>query len=570
MSKDIIPVASRQRLLTLVALFACAGIVLFWRAIELQVVRKDFLQTQGDARYLRVLPVVATRGMISDRHGEPLAISTPVDSVWVHPKDFITVRSQWASLAKLLGLNLGELKQMLDERREREFVYIKRRISPELAQQVMALELPGVAMQREYRRYYPLGEVAAHVVGFTNVDDQGQEGLELAYDNWLRGEAGKQRVIKDRLGKVIQDVELVQEAKPGKDLSLSIDRRLQYLTYRELKRSVMHHHARSGSAIILDALNGEVLAMVSQPAYNPNNVAADYVASFRNRSVTDVFEPGSTIKPFTIAAALESGRFSSQSVIDTAPGYYKVGAYTIRDAHNNGRIDIPTIIQKSSNVGASKIALALKPEQLWKINSSVGFGDTSGSGFPGEVAGILKRPAQWREIDRATLAFGYGLSVTALQLVRAYGAIAADGMLLPVSFLNQNNLITGKRVMQAVTAQRLRKMLERVVSADGTALRAKITGYSVAGKTGTVKKLGKNGYSDDRYSSIFVGMAPATHPRLVMLVYIDEPHSGVYYGGEVAAPVFEKVMSVALRTLNVAPDAIDGSSVKVATLERHP
>lgn len=430
----------------------------------------------------------------------------------------------------------------------------------------MALEIPGVSTQREYRRYYPLGEVAAHVVGFTNVDDVGQEGLELAYNDWLRGIAGSQRVIKDRLGRVIKNVELIKSADPGKDLALSVDRRLQYLTYRELKRVVFQHKARSGSAIIMDAKSGEVLAMVNQPSYNPNNRHNLKGSNYRNRAITDTFEPGSAIKPFTIAAALESGRYTPTTRINTAPGFMRVGNNSISDIRNYGQIDVTKVIQKSSNVGASKIALSLPARKLWEVHNKVGFGMTSGSGFPGEVEGVLTHSSNWREIDQATLSYGYGISVTALQLARAYSVLANDGVLLPVSFTRQDKIVRGERVLKKSTTRQLNGMLEKVVTEEGTGKRARISGYRVAGKTGTIKKASAGGYQDDKYFSVFAGMAPASDPRLVMVVVINEPRNGVYYGGEVAAPVFSKVMAGALRLMGIAPDKTEPRSMHIAAI----
>lgn len=570
MSDTVHQPASPFRLGMIMFLVMLACVVLVWRAVDLHVFNKAFLQNQGDARSLRLESITAHRGMITDRHGEPVAISTPVDSVWIHPDTYFKAQQDLAPLAKLLQLDVRKLNTRLAKRKSREFVYLKRRINPELAEKVMQLEIPGVSLQREYRRYYPMGEVGAHVIGFTNVDDNGQEGLELAYNDWLRGKNGQQRVMKDRLGRVIKHVALVREASPGKNLTLSLDRRLQYLTYRELKRSVFHQRAKSGSAVILDAKTGEILAMVNQPSYNPNNRHNLKGSRYRNRAVTDTFEPGSTIKPFTIAAALESGRFSTRSIIDTSPGHYRVGHNTIRDFRNYGRIDLARVIQKSSNVGASKIALALPGETLWRVHNGVGFGMTTGSGYPGEVEGVLTHPAEWREIDQATLAFGYGMAVTPLQLARAYTVLANDGVLLPTSFLKQNDQPKGERVLKSSTVKQLRNMLEMVVSAGGTGKRARIAGYRVAGKTGTIKKISAGGgYTDDRYMSVFAGMAPASDPRLVMVVMINEPRAKVYYGGEVAAPVFSRVMGGALRLMGIAPDDVAEQAVHLAALGEH-
>lgn len=554
----------RFRILTVLVVFVMTLSVLMWRSVDLHVLQRDHLQREGDARSERVVPIATHRGMLLDRHGEPLAISTPVDSVWVQPQEFIEAQAKWSKLAGLLGMPLKQIRHLVLSRQQREFVYLKRRINPELAQRVMALNLPGLALQREYRRYYPLGEVAAHVVGFTDVDDQGQEGLELAFNDWLQSHPGRKRVMRDRLGHVIKDVELIRAPQPGNDLNLSIDRRLQYLTYRELKRAVKTHRARSGSAVLLDARSGEVLAIVNQPAFNPNNRGQLKGARYRNRAVTDVFEPGSTIKPFTVAAAMEKRLFSVHTMLDTSPGLMRVGTNTIRDIRNYGRIDVATVLKKSSNVGATKIALATPPEAFWKVLSGVGFGTTSGSEFPGEADGRLAHHSRWRTIERATLAFGYGMSVTPLQLAQAYTVLADDGRLKPVTFRRLDEPVTATPVMRPETARRVMHMLEAVVSEEGTASKAAVPGYRVAGKTGTVKKATAGGYTEDSYLSVFVGVAPVSDPRLVMVVSINEPRGEDYYGGEVAAPVFARVMSGALRLLDVPMDDLSNPAVKLA------
>ena len=557
------------RLTVVIVSVSAAVLVLLWRGIDLHVLNKDFLQHQGDARYLRVVPIAAHRGMIRDRNGEPLAISTPVDSVWVQPQEFIDAHGHWSALAALLDMQVSQLQHLVLPRKDKEFVYIKRHIAPDLAEKVMALKIPGVSLQREYHRYYPAGEVAAHVLGFTNVDDAGQEGLELAYNDWLEGTSGSQRVLKDRLGQVVKNIELIESPQPGKDLTLSIDRRLQYLSYRELKRAVIQHKAKSGSAVILDARNGEVLAMVNQPSYNPNNREQLRGSHYRNRAVTDVFEPGSTMKPFTVAAALESGKYRPQTMIDTSPGYYQVGRFTIRDIRNYGRISVSTVIQKSSNVGASKMALAISEDRLWNGYAKMGFGNITGSGFPGESSGVFTRNTNWRNIERATLAYGYGMSVTPLQLARAYTVLASDGRLLPVSFTKTESQLKAPQVLKPGIVKDVRQMLQLVIEKEGTGSKAAISGYHVAGKTGTMKKASAGGYSDHKYISVFAGMAPVNDPRFVMVVMINEPHGDVYYGGEVAAPVFSSVMSGALRMMDITPDAIDDSKIHLASLS-HP
>jgi cell division protein FtsI (penicillin-binding protein 3) len=524
------------------------------RAVYLQVLSADYLQRQGDARYLRTVTDNAHRGMILDRNGEPLAVSTPVESVWAHPPTFGEARAAWRPLLTLLGLNATEVAQQLHKHAGREFMYLKRHVPPDIAERVTALNVPGVYLQREYRRYYPTGAVSGHVIGFTDVDDQGQEGLELAYDDRLRATPGTRRVLKDLYGNIVETVEIVSLPVPGRDLVVSIDKRIQYLTYRELKAAMQRYGARAATAIVLDAQSGEVLALVNQPAFNPNNRANLRSALFRNRAVTDVFEPGSTMKPFTIAVALESGVFDYNSKVDTTPGRFRVGSKIIHDERNYGLLSLGQVIEKSSNVGAARIALALDKERMWSMFRNVGFGETTGSQLPGESAGLLNLPSRWVPTDQAHLAFGYGISVTALQLARAYAALANDGVVMPVTLLRRDQPVHGLRVMSAVTARHIRDMLELAVSPAGTGTEAQVQHYRVAGKTGTVHKLVAGDYAEDRYIASFAGMAPASHPRLVMVVTMDEPSEGAYFGGQVAAPVFSSVMSDALRLLNVPPD----------------
>ena len=554
------PLARRRVLL---GAFALAAAALAGRAVFLQVLNTDFLQRQGEARHLRVVTVPAHRGMITDRNGEPLAISTPVQSVWADPGDVPADARALARLARVLGVPAPALARRIAERRDRAFVYLRRHVDPRTAERVRALGLPGVHLQREYRRYYPLGEVTAHVLGFTDIDDAGQEGVELAWDRWLRGTPGARRVLRDRLGHIVRDVALLRPARPGRDLRLALDRRVQYLAYRELKAAVLRHRARGGSLVVLDARTGEVLAMVNQPSYNPNRRDRGPRAARRNRAVTDVFEPGSTVKPFTVAAALESGRFRPDTPVDTGPGLLRVADATVRDVRDFGLLDVTGVIRRSSNVGAAKIALALPARRLWSVYARVGFGRATGSGFPGEAHGVLADHRRWRAVEQATAAFGYGLAVTALQLARAYAALAADGRLPEVTLLRRTRAAAGERVLPARVARQVRAMLEAVVAPGGTGRRAAVPGYRVAGKTGTVRKAEPGGYSDHRYVALFAGMAPASRPRLVAVVVIDEPRAGGYYGGEVAAPVFARVMAGALRLLDVAPDAPRGP-VRVA------
>lgn len=552
-------VYSHRHKVVLGGLVLVAGLLLF-RALDLHIFSKDFLQDEGAARHLRTVTLSAHRGVISDRHGEPLAISTPVDSVWVNPLEFSTAQKRWGDIAASLDMSNASLQKMVASRKEREFVYLRRRVTPDIADKVRALDVPGVYLQREYRRYYPAGEVAGHILGFTNIDDKGQEGLELAYNDWLSGKNGSKRVIKDRLGHIVEDVERISSPEPGKGLTLSIDRRIQYLAYRELKAAVQAHGARSGAAVVLDARTAEVLAMVNQPTFNPNNRVGLNGKFYRNRAVTDVFEPGSTIKPFTIAAALKSGRYQENSFVDTSPGFYTLGEHTVKDVRDYGRIDLSTVIQKSSNVGASRIALSLPPGEFWETFALLGFGAPTGSGFPGESHGSLRDYGSWSSFEQATMSFGYGLSVTPLQLAHAYTILAHDGRLRPVSFnridRQQADAQAGDSVFDEYTLKAVRRMMEGVVSVQGTGKRARIAGYRVAGKTGTVKKLAASGYSEDRYIAVFAGMVPASAPRLVMVVMIDEPTRGEYYGGRVAAPVFSRVMSGALRLLDIPPDDI--------------
>ncbi len=542
----------RARRLTVLVVLGLAYATLIWQSVDRQVFETAFLQEQGERRYLRTMTVNASRGMITDRNGEPLAISTPVKSVAANPRLLKADSQTIGALAATLDLDPDRLRRQLSQ--DRSFIYLKRRINPDQADQVGALDLEGIDLLTEYRRFYPSAEVTSQVVGFTNIDDQGQEGMELAYDDWLSGTPGAKRVIKDGKGRVVNQVENIQSPAPGKDLVLSIDRRLQFLAYRELKAAVTKHRARSGSAVIMDARSGEILAMVNSPSFNPNAQRGRRSDSLRNRAVTDVFEPGSTIKPFTVAAGMEQGRYTASTPIDVSPGQMRVGRYLVRDTRNYGMIDVATVLSKSSNVGASKIALSLEPEILWSLYTQLGFGESPFCHFPGESSGRLPHFSDWSSFEQATLSFGYGLSVSPLQLTRAYAVLANDGVRLPASLLKVDEVPEGERVMRQSTARGVVRMLEGVVASGGTAPLAAVPGYRVAGKTGTAKKSVAGGYAEDRYLSLFVGMVPASHPRLVMAVFIDEPRGEEYYGGLVAAPVFSKVMSGALRLLNIPPD----------------
>jgi cell division protein FtsI (penicillin-binding protein 3) len=540
----------------ILVLLCAAMLLLMCRAVELQVLNHRFLQHQGDLRHVGAVPVPAHRGRILDRQGDLLAISSPVQSVWVNPKEFKASREQVAQLAALLDLPYKQIADRVAPEDEREFVYLKRRMDPALADEVKALGLPGVYFEREFRRYYPTGEVTAHVLGFTDIEDSGQEGVERTYDKWLKGHPGQKRVVRDGRRRIIEDVESIRHAEPGKDLVLSLDQRLQYLAYRELKAAVVRHNAQSGSVVILDAEKGDVLAMVNQPSFNPNNRQGIKGGVTRNRAMIDSFEPGSTMKPFAVACALELGAFKPETVIDTSPGQLWVAGNLVRDIHNYGALDVAHVLQKSSNVGVTKIALTVPPQRFWGFMNGLGFGEVIGLGFPGEASGRLNDYKSWGVFEQATLSFGYGVSTSTLQLARAYLALANDGWLPRVSLIKTDSVADEpQQAMSPKTARTVRAMLENVVSREGTALRASVPGYRVAGKTGTVKKSSENGgYTEDRYLSLFAGMAPASDPKLVMVVMIDDPSAGEYYGGSVAAPVFSSVMSGALRLLNISPD----------------
>lgn len=544
--------AWRARVLAFV-LLACLA-VLAGRAFYLQGLRYDFLQRKGESRYTRALEIPATRGMIVDRNNEPLAISTPVESVAASPADVEITPEQTARLARLLGMDGAELARKLADRK-REFAYLKRQLAPDQAEKVVALGIPGVFLQREYRRYYPAGEVTAHIIGFTGVDENGQEALELAFEDVLAGKPGARRVIKDRLGHIVEDIEAVQEPQHGKRLTLAIDAKLQYLAYRELKKAVLEHRAKAGGLVVLDATTGEVLALANVPSYNPNNRGQFDPRRTRNRVITDLFEPGSTLKPFTATAALEAGTVSPDTVIQTAPGHMTIGNRTIHDAHPQGALTVMQVIQKSSNVGSAKMALALPAETLWSLFHRVGFGTPPRSEFPGEVSGRLRGYANWRPIEQATMSYGHGISVSLLQLARAYSIFTTDGTLKPVTLLKREEPVAGTRVISAETAHAVRRMLEMAVQPGGTAPRAQVAGYRVAGKTGTARKVEGKGYAMNRHIASFVGFAPVSSPRLIVAVMIDEPAAGQYYGGTVAAPVFSRVTAEALRLLGVPPDA---------------
>lgn len=531
-----------------------AGLVgLLGRGVYLQGIHNNFLQEKGNARYSRVIEVNAHRGMISDRNGEPLAVSTPVESVWASPPDVEADRRQVKKLAQILGMDIEEVKNRLFDT-SRDFVYLKRLLPPDQVEKVVSLNLPGISLQREYRRYYPAGEETAQTLGFTGQDDNGQEGMELALQGKLAGKSGSQRVIKDNHGYIVEDAGSLHASKPGSDIVLSLDSKLQHIAYRELESAVRLHRAKAGAVVVLDARSGEVLALANYPGYNPNNRNNIGSKAMRNRAITDLFEPGSTLKPFTVAQAIETGKVNPNTLIDTEHGVFTLGNRKIHDAHPESMLTVAQVIQKSSNVGAAKIALSLKSETMWQGLADSGFGAQTGSNFPGEAPGKLRDPKTWRPIEQATMAYGHGISVNLLQLARAYTIFANDGELKPISLLKLDAAVTGSKVFSDRTARELRNMLEMVVLPGGTAPLAQVAGYRVAGKTGTAHKL-EDGRYVNRYVASFVGFAPASNPRLVVAVMIDEPNDGQYYGGLVAAPAFSKVMEAALHALGVPNDA---------------
>ena len=553
--KDHSPGGQRWRHWLVLVALGVAGASLLARSVYLQVIDQAFLERQGDARILRKARLSANRGMILDRNGEPLAVSTPVDTVWADPRKLAEAPQEFPRLAKALDRDPRWLARRVTSSLDREFVYLVRHMRPQDAARVRALGIPGVDTLREYRRYYPAGEVTGHLLGFTNVDDVGQEGLELAYDQWLGGVPGEKIVMRDSLGRTIEDIERISAPRPGQDLRTSIDLRVQYLAYRELKAAVQANKARAGSIVVLDIATGEVLAMVNQPAFNPNDREQYAASRYRNRATNDFLEPGSSMKPFIVAAAMETGRYHGDTLIDTSPGMMRVGIKTVKDHSNLGTIDVTTVLAKSSNVGAAKIALSLRPQEMWSTLDALGFGRVTGSGFPGESAGILTGYEHWRAISQATMSYGYGLSVTPLQLAQAYAVLGADGVRRPISLRTVDTPAAGERVLPESVAKELVRMLESVVSDLGTARRAAIMGYRVSGKTGTAWKASETGgYSSNKYLAIFGGVVPASNPRLAAVVIIDEPSAGAYYGGEVAAPVFSSVMSGALRLLAIPPD----------------
>jgi cell division protein FtsI (penicillin-binding protein 3) len=544
-------------------IFFLCSIALIARAVNLQVMETDFLQGQGKARFLREVKIASTRGVITDRNGEPLAVSTPVDSVWVHPGELLEYPEKIAPLARKIGADAEEVERKLTQRAGKEFVWLRRRLNPAIADKIRELKIPGVYLQKEYRRFYPAGEVTSHVIGFTNIDDIGQEGLELAYDSWLAGSPGSKRVIKNRLGQTVEEDELIRESDPGKDLHLSIDKRLQYLAYRELKSTVLQHGARSGSVVVLDVDSGEVLAMVNQPSYNPNQPGRD-IDGRRNRAVTDVIEPGSVMKPIAIASVLEHKIAVPNTPVETSPGYTVISGHTIRDHNNYGLLDVTGVLTKSSNVGVTQLALQLEPEQMWDTYSRFGFGEATGTGFPGESAGVLRNHRRWRRVEQATISYGYGISATPLQLAQAYAAIANGGKLRQPAFILGSNNPPISAIDPGI-ADSVAKMLETVPTTEGTGSRARVANYRIGGKTGTSHKASASGYAAARYVSSFAGFGPASRPRLVCVVVINDPTGKEYYGGLVAAPLFSNVMTGAMRILNIPPDDYPAMLVETGT-----
>ena len=538
----------------LLGFLSLCALSLVYRAVDLHVFEQAFLAGQGDARTIRFEKLEAHRGVIMDRHGSPLAISAPVETVYADPRYLNLKQSELAKLATALDLSTKWLSNKIERNKSKRFIYLKRKMAPHEVKKVLALNLDGIYSRREYKRYYPAGEVAAHVVGFTNIDKRGQEGIELSYDEWLRGESGKKRVLKDRKARVIKDFGEIKAAEPGKDIRLSLDMRIQYLAYRELKAAVETHQAKAGSIVVLDIHTGDVLAMANQPSYNPNNRANINVAHLRNRAITDVFEPGSTMKVATISAALESKKYTLNTMLDTSPGFIRLGRKSIRDHRNYGELSVLNIIAKSSNVGTSKIALSLTGEVVWDMFYRLGFGQGTGIGFPGESIGHLPDSSHLQPIEVAAMSYGYGLNATALQLAQAYMVLGNGGIKYPLGLIDRDELEQGERIISKAVSDSLRKAMKAVVSKGGTGTRAQLPLYEVGGKTGTVHSVGKKGYEKSEYTALFAGVAPIENPEIAMVVVIDGPAGAEYYGGEVSAPVFSRVVNGAMRLLNVRPD----------------
>jgi cell division protein FtsI (penicillin-binding protein 3) len=545
-----------------------------WRIVDLQVFDQRFLQAHGDARSVRHIPIPAHRGLITDRNGEPLAVSTPVTTLWANGKELQSGKAQWNDLAAALGQEPKAFSVRLQANAGREFMYLVRGLTPEQGQRILDMKVPGVYGIEEFRRFYPAGEVAAHVVGFTDIDDRGREGMELAFEDWLGGVPGKRQVLKDRRGRLIKDVQVAQNAKAGKALALSIDLRLQYLAHRELRNALLEFGAKAGSLVMVDVRSGEVLAMVNQPTYNPNNRRNLQPAAMRNRAMIDVFEPGSTMKPFSMSAALASGRWKSTDTVDVYPGTLQIGKYTIRDvSRSSGPLNLTEILIKSSNVGMSKIAFDIGGQSIYEVMQQVGLGQDTGLGFPGERVGNLPNYREWRKAETATLSYGYGLSITAVQLAHAYSVLANNGRSTHLSLARVDRKPESAQVIPEAIAVTLQGMLQQVIEAPGGVYRAKVPGYHVAGKSGTARKasVGSRGYKDKAYLSLFAGFGPVSDPRIAVAIVIDEPSQGGYYGGLVSAPVFGKVMAGALRLMNVAPDNLPApEAAKVETVAAMP
>lgn len=554
--------------LTLTVLFGLACAV-SGRIVWLHVVRQDFLAEQGDKRSLRHVPISAHRGTITDRNGEPLAVSTPMTTLWANPMELEAGRTRWPELATALGIGSADLTQRIDANAGRSFMYLERGVTPELGGQVMDLKIPGVYQREEFRRFYPAGEVTAHLVGLTDIDEKGREGVELAYNDWLAGVPGKRRVVQNRKGQIIADVQVVENAKAGQSLALSIDLRLQYLAHRELQRTIQEFKAKAGSLVMVDVKTGEILALANYPTYNPNNRATYSAGGSRNRALVDAFEPGSTVKPFTIAAALDTGRWRPGSTVDVGNGQMRIGRYTIRDVSRGGVLDLTNVLKKSSNVGIAKIALDIGAEPVATVMQQVGFGAGTGLAFPGESAGRFPLHRRWGEAETATMAYGYGFSVTAAQLAQAYAVLGNSGIAAPLTLLRQDRAVAGTRVMNVNTSAVVLEMLRSVVEEEGGGgQRARVPGYHVAGKSGTAKKTGSAGYTEDSYRSLFAGVGPVSEPRIALAVVIDEPTKGGYFGGLVAAPAFSRIMAGSLRLLNVQPDNLPETMVQHSSQSR--
>jgi cell division protein FtsI (penicillin-binding protein 3) len=547
----------RKRFLALSLFFVALLGILVWRMVTLMILDRSFLQGQGDARSVRVVNIPAFRGMIFDRFGAAIAVSTPVQTVWINPKKFDPTPEELNQLARILNLPAKKITARVHRVETRGFLYLKRHLPPAEAQKIEALHIPGVNFKQEFKRYYPEGESAAQLIGFTNIDDDGIEGLELAYQDWLNGVPGKRRVIKDRTGRIIDELGVIQEPKPGRGLQLSIDKRLQSIAYHELQKTVTEFGAKSGSVVALDANTGEVLAVVNYPSFNPNMRNRYEVSDYRNRAMTDLFEPGSVIKPFGIASALESGLFKPDTMIDTRPSWMMLEGHAIRDVGNYGILDVGGVLQHSSNVGMTKMVLASPPEQLIDLMKRCGVSSLTNSGYPGESEGIIMTSDEASAFMLATLSFGYGLSMTTVQLAKMYTVFANNGRLMPVSLLHADEPKAGEQVLTPTITGQVLEMMERVVKRGGTGTRAAVPGYRVAGKTGTARIAGQNGYQEKRYIATFAGLAPVSDPKVVVAVVITEPTKNSFYGGRVAAPLFSKVMAASLRLLNIEPDAAD-------------